>query len=601
MPLKRLENHPMIHSGKPFTRWWWFAGPIALEDIDSQLDWLSDQGFGGVEIAWVYPYSGTPKGSGPEFLDREFIATVRYAVEGCKNRQLGCDVTFGTLWPFCGSFIDDSHASKTLFGLSEQSVVRSWETNHNAVPVHVLDHLEAKTFYWYASYLKDHGLTELSRIAPLSFFCDSWEVDPTNLGYKGIFEDFIRKFGYDLTPFIHEIDAHPAVRFDYRSLIADRILSDFYEPYADFCSQEGALSRVQCHGAPTDILAAYALCDIPETETLLFNPDFALIAASAAAFFDKPIVSSESFSCIYGWVPTPQTPPGLLYESVEDLKCLAASQFAWGINRVVWHGKPFSTPELPRTFYASVHVGPDGALAPHFKDFNAELTQMSETMSRGKTVSRLAVYLPIEDQWMRDELPENLKKPSSNWYWELQELSMDQQLLPYRPLWFSPRWLDSLRFKNGSLYLGDRNIGALYCDCRWMTYASLSRLAHFVRIGAPVIFNRWPKEPGQVVHEDYLKVLGVIQRGAYTTLDDIKPLITSPVPIDFWCRRDGTNLHLLFSHPQVRNLRYPMQQGFADSIKPLTLAITIHAEERDIPLTLEFADGSYAVTVEIVV
>ena len=584
----------MIRSGRPFTRWWWFSGPIAARDIDVQLDWLVDHGFGGVEIAWVYPYPGTPKGSAAEFLDANFIAQVRYAVEGCAKRYLGCDITLGTLWPFCGTFIDDSHASRTLFGLSDQRVDRSWEANYSSIPVKVLDHLNEKTLFWYTSYLKDRGLTEMASAHPMSFFCDSWEVDPVNLGYKGIFEDFIRKFGYDLTPYADRLHAFPAVRFDYRTLISERVLSDFYQAYASFCTQQGALSRVQCHGAPTDILAAYALCDIPETETLLFNPDFALLAASAGAYFDKPIVSSESFSCIYGWVPTLQTPPGLATESIDDLRCLAASQFAWGVNRVIWHGKPFSTPEKERTFYASVHVGPEGSLAPHFKSFNDEMTGMSETMSRGKTVSHLAMYLPVEDQWMRDELPDSLRKPSSNWHWEFQELSIAEHLMAYRPLWFSPRWLDSLTLSKGALLLGDRDIGALYCDCEWMSYDALHRIAALMRLGAPVIFNKWPKEPGNVLHDDYIELLASVQRSAYTTLDDVQPLITSSTPIDFWCRQDGDTRVFLFSHPQVRNLRYPMTQGFSETISPMSVEVTVHADGRDIPVILDFPQGCYA-------
>ena len=46
-------------TGKPFTRWWWFACEIRREDITAQLEWLRDNGFGGVEIAWVFKPRGT--------------------------------------------------------------------------------------------------------------------------------------------------------------------------------------------------------------------------------------------------------------------------------------------------------------------------------------------------------------------------------------------------------------------------------------------------------------------------------------------------------------------------------------------------------------
>jgi len=587
------RRHHMFHDSRPFTRWWWFSGPIDTDGIDRELDWLVEQGFGGVEIAWVYPQPGTPRNAGPRFLDEQFIAAVRHAIEGCAKRGIGCDLTFGTLWPFCGSFIDDTHAARTLMGLSEQRVDRSWEARYHSYPVKVLDHLDKKALYWYSSELQD--LLDLAKDSPAAMFCDSWEVDPVDLGYRGMFEDFIRRFGYDLTPFASRIAAYPEVRFDYRVLIAERILSDFFEPFSSICDSANVTSRVQCHGAPTDLLSAYSLCDIPESETLLFDPEFALIAASAAAWNDAPIVSSESFSCIYGWVPTPLEPPYLGNEHIDDLRCVAASQFAWGVNRVVWHGMPLGG----KRFYASVHVGPDGALAPHFKRFNEELACFGAAMSKGSTVSNLAIYLPLEDQWMKDEVPEASKKPSYNWYWELQELEIDDQLMPYRPLWFSPRWIDELEFIAGKLLFRGKDIGSLYCDSEWMSYNSVCKLEELVKSGAPVIFNRWPKEPGYVQHDDYLNSLGVIQRAMFHTLDDVRPLVSSPVPIDFWCRMDGDTMICLFCHPQVRNLGYPLPYRFADSVEPTSLEVTVHADGIQIPLLLEFTGGTYAVVREV--
>ncbi|GAB1372638.1 hypothetical protein MASR1M45_27010 [Candidatus Kapaibacterium sp.] len=42
-------------SDKPYTRYWWFASKISEDDVRYNLNWLRDHGFGGVELAWVYP------------------------------------------------------------------------------------------------------------------------------------------------------------------------------------------------------------------------------------------------------------------------------------------------------------------------------------------------------------------------------------------------------------------------------------------------------------------------------------------------------------------------------------------------------------------
>ncbi|NBK26331.1 MAG: hypothetical protein EOM68_30510, partial [Spirochaetia bacterium] len=372
-------------------------------------------------------------------------------------------------------------------------------------------------------YLLDHGFNESAKKHPVSFFCDSWEVEPEGLSYDGLFADFEKRFGYSLN--VQELATNADMLFDYRCIISDRVLSDFYKPYASMCSKAGALSRVQCHGSPTDMLAAYALVDIPESETLLFDPDFALLAASAAAFHDKPIVSSETFSCVYGWVPTPDTPPGLAEELVEDLRCVADAQFAWGVNRVVWHGKPFSTEKDPKRFYASVYLGDDGKLAKDLKSFNGYLEKVSDYMSRGETYSRLAVYFPLEDQWMRGRLPQALRKPSSNFHWELQEVHMDDDLLKYRPLWFSKEWLEELEYEKPLFKYRTRSFEGFLVDSEWMLLDSLRALASLRRQGAPVIFKRWPKEPGVIKHEEYQIRINEMQQQQQIELTSIRPIL----------------------------------------------------------------------------
>ena len=320
----------MIQHTKPYLRWWWFSGPLGKESIDEQLEWIAERGFGGVELAWVYPLSHAKAPDGPRFLDAEWQSYVRYASEKCREFGLGCDLSFGTLWPFGGTFVPPRYSSMTMTGSSAQRLTKSWESRYCEEPGLILDHLDEQAFAYYADQLLDNGFRDLAGRMKLSFFCDSWEVETEGLAYASLFRDFLERFGYDLKPHSAQLDANADIRFDYRLAISDRILSQFYAPYSRMCSEAGASSRVQCHGSPTDILAAYALADIPESETLLFDPDFALIAASAAAIWDKPVVSSESFSCIYGWVPKPDTPPGLAEELIEDLRCVADTQFAWG-------------------------------------------------------------------------------------------------------------------------------------------------------------------------------------------------------------------------------------------------------------------------------
>jgi len=583
-----LEQYQMVRSSKPFLRWWWFSGPLDVKEIDEQLDWVVEKGFGGVEIAWVYPLAHTPAEDGPHFLDEQWQFYTQYAVEKCKELHLGCDLTFGTLWPFGGSYIPLRYSSKVFNGYSTQRLNESWESRYCEKPGLILNHLDEQALSFYSEYLLDHGFKELSTKMQISFFCDSWEVETENLSYSELIKDFSEQFGYELDPFIARLDDNVDVRFDYRLCLSDRILSQFYKPYVKMCRASEVISRVQCHGAPTDILAAYALVDIPETETMLFEPDFALIAASAAAIWNKPVVSSESFTCIYGWISKPGVPPGIGEERIEDLLCVADAQFAWGVNRVVWHGKPYSTMLRPQRFYATVHLGPDGRLEKSLLPFNQYLSDTSQYLSRGETYSKMAVYFPIEDQWMRDELPQELVKPSSHYYWEFQETHIADDLLPWRPLWFSGQWLNDLQFDGNLLYCGNQVFEVFYCDAQWMTIGNLKILSELARQGAPIVFKQLPKECGFIKHAEYAVLLEEIKDCPRKNLDEFTPILTSEIPLDFWCRKDGDTYYLFISHPKLRKLSYPLPIDYHKQVKPMVVTAKFYSPVKTYHLKLAF-------------
>ena len=99
--------------GKPYTRWWWFASEIQNEDIKYQLEWLKENGFGGVEIAWVYPMRGDSTIQHPKWLSEEWAASVNYAKRTADSLGLGCDFTYGTLWPFNAFDLPDKYGTRS--------------------------------------------------------------------------------------------------------------------------------------------------------------------------------------------------------------------------------------------------------------------------------------------------------------------------------------------------------------------------------------------------------------------------------------------------------------------------------------------------------
>ncbi len=431
---------------------------------------------------------------------------MRTAKDACARRALGCDFTFGSLWPFGDSALAGEQTSQWYSGPSPQRIDRHWQTGDLPGGPPVMNHLDRRA-------LEAYGSRILSAVAPAlhgsvsCLFCDSWEVEEEGkLWTAGFGERFRDRFGYKVEPFMAHLDEHPAERYDYRVLIGRYVLDEFYRPYTALCRTARRLSRVQCHGAPADIIAAYAEADVPESEALLFDPAFSRFAASAAALTGKDIVSCESFTCLYGWNPWPSAGPHLGEEKIGDLKLLADALAAHGVNRFIWHGMPFAAAGRETRFYASVHVGPDGALAPRMSELNRYLEEISRFLREGRPAHRIACLLPLEDVRMKGELPLALRKPSARYWWEFQHPCLPAGLKPWSPLWVTDAFLGAAEsLPDGALRFGSVTVMALVVDCHYLDATTLGLLAKLSSAGARIIVTRVPMEPGRARSGDYAR------------------------------------------------------------------------------------------------
>jgi hypothetical protein len=574
-------------NSKPWTRWWWFSGEIREEDVAAQLDWLARNGFGGAEVAFLYPLPGAKPG--PKWLSPEWSAIVAFAKRAAVERGLGLDFTFGTLWPFGGSIVEERDASQTFDGPLQRRLRISWEA---PVAGPILNHLDRNALERYAARM-GAALAPALQGPPSGLFCDSWEVPTGKLWTAGFGEAFRARFGYDLAPFMKDLDAHPGVRYDYRRLLSDFVLDEFFRPYGAICRRLGGFSRVQCHGAPTDLLAAYAAADVPESEAVLFDPHFSQFAASAAALSGKPVVSCESFTCLYGWIPYPGPGPHQGEEQVADLKLVADALLANGVNLVIWHGMPYNPPGGSNRFYASVEVGPRAAFAPELPAFNAYLERACSALRRGRTASDLAVYLPLEDNRMRDRLPEALRRPSADFHWELQHQRFPEGTAGYRPLWITEPFLKEARFEDGRLHCGPCTFRALLADAEWMDASALAEVLRLARAGTPVCLRRRPAEPGErksAAFEKDLAALGALPNVGRDLAKAVPgaPLVKGEDLPEYWCREDGGETLFFFAHPDSKGLSYPMRYGQSLRRETVERRVVLNAGGRRVEARLRF-------------
>jgi hypothetical protein len=600
------QTSSFFKSARPYTRWWWFASDITPEDIDAQLEWLRDNKFGGVEIAWLYPprpkvwsnlfnqlspEEKERKFRAPKWLSPEWSALVAHAKQRADKLGLGCDFTFGSGWPFGDGGVTKEESiqiyDKPDF---EQRIERiSWEMPNKPL---VLNHLDRRAFAHYAQRLGE-ALRPALAGSRSGLFCDSWEVETHGLWTRGFGEAFQKRFGYDVRPFMGQLYDRDSgdVRYDYMKFLSGYVLEEFYKPFVQSCHELGAFSRVQAHGSPTDLLTAYALFDVPESEAMLFEPPFSRIAASAAALAGRREVSAETFTCVYGFAREHH-----MEEQTADLKLVADAMFANGVNQIIWHGTPLSYKDAGHDsqFYATVHVGREGTLSRDLPAFNSYMEKVSSLMKRGRTCAEVAVYLPLEDAWVAGEYPKALQIPwGASDFYELRAARFPDEVKGYHPLWINNEFLKRGTVEKGRLRVGDLIFSALYVDASFLDLETLGTVFRLADAGLPICLKRTPNQAGHIKSRSFasqLKRLLSLKNVSSEFLKVVpgKALVAGEDPPEYWARVDEDVLLIFFAHPMSQDLRLPLRFGQSFTDMDLNRDVTITTGDRSISLKLFF-------------
>lgn len=578
---------------KPLTRWWWFASVIDTNDVRYQLDWLKANEFGGVEIAWVYPQGGDSLAKRDPWLSHDWARSASFAKAYANSIGLACDFTLGTLWPFGDSQVPPEDG--TIFfndTVSKPTMKLTWE---HPVKGRVLNHLDRDAVMRYSKRL----ISELRPALLGSYsglFCDSWEVETKNLWAQGFDTEFSRRFGYNIVPLMDSLyrPGFEPVYYDYMKQLSDYVLYNFYGPFTEVAHTYGAFTRVQCGGSPTDLLTAFSLVDIPETEAMLFQPSFARIPASAAILSSKPVVSAEAFTCLYGWKGWPGPGPYQKQEQIADMKLVADALFANGVNQIIWHGMPYNPKVGTNQFYASVHVGEDASFVKELPPFNKYLERVTTFMRAGKPYTSMGIYLPLEDSWMGVEYPDSLQFP---WAWgeyELRYVKAPEETRGYQPVWINQNYLLSItRNENGDYLCGDARINCLYVDVEYMEFESLRWIMLLAQHGLPVCLKHDPAEPGTMLSPQYMQALDALKSLPNVSADLMAivtelPLVEGIDLPEFWCRETADDLLIFFANPKTKSLNYPLTYGQSYSDSATTRQIQINYKGHMVNGTLTF-------------
>lgn len=575
---------------KPFTRYWWFASRIRKEDIKYNLNWLKEKGFGGVEIAWVYPLNAMNDQEDTTYIPRqkwlspEWQEIVKYALLYADSINLAVDLTMGTLWPFGDSQVTDEQASQQFGEEHRQKITKSWEYPQKG---YVIDHLNPDDYLPYFKRILDSFPQPGTKI-PHSYFIDSWEVETRKLWTDGFKNDFRAAYGYDIQPYMDSIytGKYQDQLYDYMKLVSAKVIN-FYEDFDSTLNRRNLFSRGQCSGAPCDIISAYSRLDIPESEAMLYEPRYSNIPASAAVLSGKKVVSAESFTCLYGW---PRN--YIREEQTADLKMVADALFANGVNQIVWHGKPHNPAHSDSlSFYASVHVGAAGNLGSEIAEFNQYLTTVSEIMKKGKPYSNVAVYLPVEDAWMKGALPQEKQFIWAWGHYEMRYVYFPDELAGYHPIWINREFLEKAKLEKSLLKTGDASFSSLYINVEYLDYRALKRITELAKRGLPITLKQIPQEPGIIKHKDWGKLIEELKELPHVNSEFIQQepaLIKGENLPPFRARETEKGLYLFFAHPRSQNLSFPIEYGQSYIEETINIPLTINYKNKKYDLTLHF-------------
>lgn len=599
-----VETDSFYSSSKPGIRWWWFATEIKKPDVKYQLDWVKKNNFGGVEIAWVFPlyryqkmYAQSynrhyPKDTtAQKWLSAEWSEVVTYAKKYADSIGINCDFTFGSAWPVAGSNIDKQHGTQIYGDTSfSQKLTFAWSWPDTQ---RVINHLDSTAFHLFAEPV-GNALKDALKGSKSALFTDSWEIklNGTNKIWTDGFEKtFQAKFGYDIIPYMKVgLDSFPDVRYDYMLQLDEYVTTGFYKPYVKKCKELGAWSRVQCLAAPTDVMTTYSLVDIPETEAMLNNPNYSRIVSSSACLASKKMVSSETFTCMYGFPST-----YLRKEQTADLKMVADALFAQGVNQHFYHGMPYNPKGSDSIdFFATTYFGPNGSLTPELPAFNKYIEKVSQIMQKGKTYSDVAVYIPYEDAVMKGAYP---KEKQRVWVWgeyELRYINPPKEIEKYHPLWINRYFLELAEYKKGKLCIGDAQFTTLYIDVAYMDVRALKRVLELAKKGLLVCLKSLPQEPGKIKSVNYSTLCNEL-KALPNVSDNFNKIVTHPPLIqgdsvpEYWCRVEKNGTHYVFlAQPLSQNLQYPIYSGQSYMDKPKYRELTFTINGKTVKKNIEF-------------
>lgn len=563
---------------KPWTRWWWMGNAVDTSNLSYLLNEYSAVGFGGVEITPIYGVKGE-ENRNIEFLSDEWMDILRYTTAKANSLNLGVDMNCGTGWPFGGPQISIEDAATKLI-LQKYEVAAGEEFSKKIEVEDSLQKKAGVTLEVLVSYSERNQFTDLTtriypdgtirlkpeentviyaaffgktlqkvkRAAPAGegftfdhfsdkalnsyltrfdkafgdksfgvrcFFNDSYELFNANSSTK-IFEEFLKRRGYDLRHYLRELDGsgdeeiQKRVKYDYNLTLSEMLLANFTMNWTQWAHNKNVKTKNQAHGSPANLLDLYGTVDIPEIELsgstkyqipglrlgdegsnfAVPEPLLLKFASSAGHVNGKQLVSCETFTWLTDHFKT----------SWSFCKPGAEMAFLAGINHIFYHGTTYSPKEAlwpGWIFYAAVEFNPVNSMWPHLTGLNNYITRCQSVLQSAKPDNEILVYWPLPDMIQDvNKLGYQLTVHNINEWLNIPEIR-DLLQKGYAFDFISDRQLMNTRIKEGFFSTSEKALpfkALLIPQCTYMPLETFKIINRLAEEGGKVIFKQLPLE-----------------------------------------------------------------------------------------------------------
>jgi hypothetical protein len=98
-------------------RWWWFGPAVVKQQLEKEMNFMKEGGFGGFEVQPTYPLALDGQYPGLvniKFLSPEFFDMLTFVAGKAKELGLRMDLTLGSGWPYGGPMFTRDEAAQSI-------------------------------------------------------------------------------------------------------------------------------------------------------------------------------------------------------------------------------------------------------------------------------------------------------------------------------------------------------------------------------------------------------------------------------------------------------------------------------------------------------